>query len=36
VIDNRKNEYKTPQIALTVVTDEPPDVKYTAEVQTVD
>jgi S1-C subfamily serine protease len=36
VIDNRKNEYKTLQIALTVVQDEPPDVKYTAEIQTVD
>jgi serine protease Do len=36
VVDNRKNEYETLQIALTVVTDEPPDVKYTAEIQTVD
>jgi S1-C subfamily serine protease len=36
VIDNRKNEYQTLQVALTVVADQPPDVKYTAEVQTVD
>ena len=36
VVDNRNNDYSQLQIALTVVQDEPPDVKYTAEIQTVD
>jgi putative serine protease PepD len=36
VVDNRNDDYDQLQIALTVVTDEPPDVKYTAEIQTVD
>jgi serine protease Do len=36
VIDNRKNEYSALQVGLTTASDQPPDIKYTAEVKTVD
>ena len=36
VVDNRNNDYDQLQVAVTAAQDEPPDVQYTAEIQTAD